>query len=141
MRRPQCDAHISDLELLRWQEWIPIIAEASTSTELHSWGSTVRCSRLVGPSVVLLGDAGHAVTPNLGQGCNSSLEDVGIFHKVIIALRRPHGMHGCRIRSERPLAYSRRSALNDICLDICGHHAPPTADSRTTRLAGAGEAP
>ena len=64
------------------QEWIPIVAKQSVSTELHSWGSTVRCSQLVGPSVLLIGDAGHAVTPNLGQGCNSALEDVGVFHKV-----------------------------------------------------------
>ncbi len=41
------------------------------------------------PVVVLLGDAGHAVTPNLGQGCNSSLEDVGIFHTVILASSLP----------------------------------------------------
>ena len=60
----------------------------------------MRCSRLAGPSVVLLGDAGHAVTPNLGQGCNSSLEDVGIFHKVTSLWRK--AAHAWVLPSERP---------------------------------------
>ena len=44
--------------------------------------STVQCSRLTGPAVLLLGDAGHGVTPFLGQGCNAALESVGIFDQV-----------------------------------------------------------
>ncbi|MEB3178166.1 MAG: NAD(P)/FAD-dependent oxidoreductase [Nostocaceae cyanobacterium] len=38
---------------------------------------TVRCDRFhEGDSVLLIGDAAHAVSPSIGQGCNSSLEDV-----------------------------------------------------------------
>ena len=32
-------------------------------------------STLVGPRTVLLGDAAHAVLPNMGQGANSGLQD------------------------------------------------------------------
>lgn len=51
------------------QSWAPLIAQQCVSGQGHSWGSTVKCSHLVGPSVVLIGDAAHGVTPNLGQGC------------------------------------------------------------------------
>jgi 2-polyprenyl-6-methoxyphenol hydroxylase-like FAD-dependent oxidoreductase len=36
--------------------------------------------------VALVGDAGHGVTPNLGQGCNAALETVAILDKVSSAL-------------------------------------------------------
>ena len=32
--------------------------------------------------MALVGDAGHGVTPNLGQGCNAALETVAILDKV-----------------------------------------------------------
>jgi len=44
--------------------------------------SSIRCNRLHvdNPvSVVLLGDAAHAVSASLGQGCNSALQDVLVF--------------------------------------------------------------
>ena len=40
------------------------------------------CSSLAGPGVMLVGDAGHATSPSLGQGCNAALEDVMIMDKV-----------------------------------------------------------
>lgn len=46
-----------------------------TSTQV-----SVRCDRLsVHDKVLLLGDAGHAVSASVGQGCNSSLQDVQVF--------------------------------------------------------------
>ena len=66
---------------------MPIIGKQSLGKQLRSWGSTVQCSRLAGPGVVLLGDAGHGVTANLGQGCNAALESVGVLDKVRSPLR------------------------------------------------------
>ena len=44
-----------------------------------SWaGAWVRCSQLHGPRVVVVGDAAHAVSPSMGQGCNSALEDITV---------------------------------------------------------------
>mmetsp|Transcript_13708 Transcript_13708/g.29448 ORF Transcript_13708/g.29448 Transcript_13708/m.29448 type:complete len:647 (+) Transcript_13708:128-2068(+) len=46
-------------------------------------GAWVRCSQLHGPRVILLGDAAHAVSPSLGQGCNASLEDVTVLQQLL----------------------------------------------------------
>ena len=42
-------------------------------------GKSVRVNRLHGDCSVLIGDAGHTMLNNLGQGANSALEDVGIL--------------------------------------------------------------
>lgn len=45
---------------------------------------TVRCDRFhESDSVLLIGDAAHAVSPSIGQGCNSSLEDVLILGQLL----------------------------------------------------------
>ena len=45
---------------------------------------TVKCDRLnVGGRIVLIGDAVHAVSPSIGQGCNASLQDVMVFAQVL----------------------------------------------------------
>ncbi|MBD2744814.1 NAD(P)/FAD-dependent oxidoreductase [Coleofasciculus sp. FACHB-1120] len=45
---------------------------------------TVRCDRFhEGDSVLLIGDSAHAVSPAVGQGCNSSLEDVLILGQLL----------------------------------------------------------
>jgi kynurenine 3-monooxygenase len=44
----------------------------------------VRCDRFhEGDSILLIGDAAHAVSPAIGQGCNASLEDVLIFEQLL----------------------------------------------------------
>ncbi|MEH2446053.1 MAG: NAD(P)/FAD-dependent oxidoreductase [Nostoc sp.] len=45
---------------------------------------TIRCNRYHhGDSVLLIGDAAHATSPSLGQGCNASFEDVAFFDKLL----------------------------------------------------------
>lgn len=45
---------------------------------------TVKCDRFHdGDSILLIGDAAHAVSPSIGQGCNASLEDVLIFERLL----------------------------------------------------------
>jgi kynurenine 3-monooxygenase len=45
---------------------------------------TVRCDRFhQGDSILAIGDAAHAVSPAIGQGCNASLEDVSIFERLL----------------------------------------------------------
>ncbi|ARV59441.1 vioC monooxygenase [Nostocales cyanobacterium HT-58-2] len=45
---------------------------------------TVRCSRYhQGGSVLLIGDAAHAVSSSIGQGCNAALEDVVLFDNLL----------------------------------------------------------
>jgi kynurenine 3-monooxygenase len=45
---------------------------------------TIRCDKYhYGDSVLILGDAAHAVSPSLGLGCNSALEDVQIIDSLL----------------------------------------------------------
>ncbi|HHP7243896.1 MAG TPA: FAD-dependent oxidoreductase [Elainellaceae cyanobacterium] len=46
--------------------------------------SAIRCNRYhQGDRVIILGDAAHAISPLIGQGCNSSLEDVAILDRLL----------------------------------------------------------
>ncbi|MEO1298872.1 MAG: NAD(P)/FAD-dependent oxidoreductase [Cyanobacteria bacterium J06636_16] len=45
---------------------------------------TVKCDRMhVGNHILLIGDAIHAVSPSIGQGCNASLQDVQVFSQLL----------------------------------------------------------
>ncbi|MBD2355006.1 FAD-dependent monooxygenase [Tolypothrix sp. FACHB-123] len=45
---------------------------------------TVSCDRFYeGDSILVIGDAAHAVSPSIGQGCNAALEDVLIFEQFL----------------------------------------------------------
>ncbi|MDJ0712676.1 MAG: NAD(P)/FAD-dependent oxidoreductase [Prochloraceae cyanobacterium] len=46
--------------------------------------TTVSCNRYhQGDNAIIIGDAAHAVSPALGQGCNSALEDVVFLDKLL----------------------------------------------------------
>ncbi|WP_414527659.1 FAD-dependent oxidoreductase [Nodularia chucula] len=45
---------------------------------------TVRCNHYhQGDSVLIMGDAAHAVSSSIGQGCNAALEDVAVFDHLL----------------------------------------------------------
>lgn len=45
---------------------------------------SVKCEQFhYGDRTLIIGDAAHAVSPSIGQGCNSALEDVSIFNHLL----------------------------------------------------------
>jgi len=50
------------------QEWIDRLAAQLKDNPISRCSAVIEVSSLVGPGVVLIGDAGHAVTNALGQG-------------------------------------------------------------------------
>ena len=72
-------------------EKIPSLRPLMTLEDAEAFGQrpvskilTVKCDRLnVGGRILLIGDAAHAVSPSIGQGCNASLQDAMIFAQVL----------------------------------------------------------
>jgi kynurenine 3-monooxygenase len=79
-------------EILQYfQDKFPILGQLMSIEEaeeiLHrpvSQVLTVRCDRFdQNQSILMIGDAAHAVSPSVGQGCNSALEDVYILGQLL----------------------------------------------------------
>ncbi|MBD2067765.1 FAD-dependent monooxygenase [Leptolyngbya sp. FACHB-671] len=74
-----------------FQENFPVIGQLMSPEEAEAFWQrpvgqalTVQCDRFhEGDSILLIGDAAHAVSPSLGQGCNASLEDVLILERLL----------------------------------------------------------
>ena len=74
-----------------FQENFPLFGQLMSEVEAEDFLQrpvgrilTVRCDRFhEGDSVLLIGDAAHAVSPSIGQGCNASLEDVLVFDRLL----------------------------------------------------------
>ena len=71
----------------RFPEIAELLSESEAEAFLHrpiSTISTIRCNRYHhGDSVLLIGDAAHASSPSLGQGCNAAFEDVAFFNELL----------------------------------------------------------
>jgi len=65
------------------KQWVPEICRQLVEAKSTPNGASVKCSKLHGPSTVILGDAAHGVTPALGQGCNAALESAEVLAKVL----------------------------------------------------------
>lgn len=74
----------------------------------------------VDAGVVLIGDAAHAMSPNLGRGANEALAD----STVLAAMIHRHGTKGA------PLAYNRRRHLRGQALRTAASVAMRTATAR-----------
>lgn len=74
-----------------FQKNFPVFGQLMTLEEAEAFLNrpvgrvlTVRCDRFhEGDSILLLGDAAHAVSPSIGQGCNASLEDVFVLGQLL----------------------------------------------------------
>lgn len=66
------------------EHWVPSIADQVLKEAPSPAGKRIKCSRLDGPGIMLLGDAAHAVTPVFGQGANSSLESAKVLGDVLV---------------------------------------------------------
>ena len=83
---------------------------------------TIRCNPYhYQNSVLILGDAAHAVAPSLGQGCNSAMEDIVILERLLdeyednwtevltqFSLRRIPDTHALRELSDYAFPLSKR---------------------------------
>jgi kynurenine 3-monooxygenase len=74
-----------------FNEYFPQIGQLMSHSEAEAFLKrsvasvlTIRCNRYhYGDRVLILGDAAHATSPSLGQGCNAALEDAAIFDKLL----------------------------------------------------------
>lgn len=81
----------SDEVLAFFQTHFPIFGQLMSPEEATAFLQrpiaqvlTVRCDRFhEGDQILLIGDSAHAVSPSIGQGCNSSLQDVLIFGQLL----------------------------------------------------------
>lgn len=93
--------------LVHQQEWSGLVRL------LHR---SVRCERWSHDNVVLIGDAAHAMSPNLGQGANCALVDALALACHVEATSLAHGLDEALVQFER----ERRPLVET--LQRRGHH-------------------
>lgn len=110
-----------------FQDQFPEIAQILPESEAEAFLNrpvstilTIRCNRYhYGDSVMIVGDAAHATSPSLGQGCNAAFEDVALFDQLLdeysdnfadaiaqFTVRRKPDAHALVELSDHPFALS-----------------------------------
>jgi 2-polyprenyl-6-methoxyphenol hydroxylase-like FAD-dependent oxidoreductase len=90
----------------RWHDPIPALVEAAAGTEVlrHDLYELPSVRSFARGRVALLGDAAHAMTPNLGQGACQALEDAATLGAVLATGREVAGALGRYDALRRPRA-------------------------------------
>ncbi|KAK9808636.1 hypothetical protein WJX72_000965 [[Myrmecia] bisecta] len=68
------------------QGWRSLILDQTDPSvqQLNSFSKIVECRKFHGPRVALVGDAAHAVTSAMGQGCNTALETCRVLNDTLV---------------------------------------------------------
>ena len=75
---------------------------------------TVKCNQFHnGDHILLIGDAAHAVSPSIGQGCNSALEDTAILDRLLDETQDNWGQAIARFSQNRIADAHALVALSD----------------------------
>jgi 2-polyprenyl-6-methoxyphenol hydroxylase-like FAD-dependent oxidoreductase len=122
-----------------WNRTLP--AAAGLLTQVASFDdlliNTVRrvdCRRWFSGRLVLIGDAAHAMAPNLGQGANSALVDTVILaQQLISAVTAADAVQ--RYDRIRRSAVRRVQKVAGVLQSLCGLDSPPAQQLRDAVLA------
>ncbi|KAK9841616.1 hypothetical protein WJX74_008736 [Apatococcus lobatus] len=72
------------------EPWLHAIGQQFDEQDFNDFGRIVKCSRICGHRAALVGDAAHAVTSVLGQGCNTALSTCTALDKALAATDTSH---------------------------------------------------
>ncbi|KAK9799716.1 hypothetical protein WJX73_002771 [Symbiochloris irregularis] len=65
------------------QPWVQKIAEQAKGLRPSCVGATTKCSTIIAPGAVLIGDSAHSVRPTLGLGCNTALQSAQLLGQAV----------------------------------------------------------
>lgn len=90
----QTKAHLQDL-FGDWHEPIPALLEATKAEQIlqHDIFDIAPLQNWMDGRVVLLGDAAHAMTPNMGQGACQAIEDAYALARVLARKSLPEALY------------------------------------------------
>jgi 2-polyprenyl-6-methoxyphenol hydroxylase-like FAD-dependent oxidoreductase len=131
-------------EFAGWHEPIMAVLDATPSSARSYLPicDLPRLSRWRRAGAVLVGDAAHAMTPNLGQGAAQALEDVAALSELLRSSRREDALDEYELRrkrrAERVAARSRavgriaqaRNPVLAAARDLLGAHVPDAIAAR-----------